>query len=968
MGAFVPYRDSYLNELLRHEGRGDYPFEMCLHCHDAPMHRAVIRCLDCDPQPLRCEGCAIEAHKYGWCHRVQRWTGRAYVVTNLRDLGLRVQLGHADNSPCANPDPARKDFCVVDIHGQHNIALSFCACDQAKKAGSRYEQLLRRRLFPATQTDPNTAFTFRLLEHYHIQSLQGKISMYDYYTTLERQTDNTGSVKLQDRYKAFMRVVAQWRHLKMLKRAGRGHDPTGVDGTREGELAIRCPACPQPDINLPPNWEDASDDLKYLYILTVAMDACFRLKRRDVSNTDKDPILGSGWGYFVEDAAYHALLKDYGDQDEESTCTGLSAIAHANSKFSSGYAATGVGAIICARHEFMLANGLADILKGERYIYMDYIFVCALRYFLRLGKLVTYDIACQWSKHLVERIARFPSHLQIPLPEGSIKYGIPKLHFHSHTSVDHSRFSLNYIPGAARGDGEGSERRWWWIQPTAHSTRVMGPGQRQGILEDQWNYANWRKTCDIGLLLYRRLEKAIQQHAEHEELFNALTSSLEDNNVAAWRAAVEAWEKSPSTAPDPYVVVTTGPTEAETKKTLVAKEQAAAAAAGYVALNEVSMLGFITSGLDVEDLQYRIQCHRVNATLSEVPQVHEQRTVLRRRLQKFRELLAVYMPAATPILLTMPAAQTTTETLEDVILGLPSQIPVESRHATCAEGLVDMEMQLRDAQCRDSLQDLRNQLHVKQRLFTYKKLHVRHQGPNTRARADLAAQEARIRGAAAKYRRARSALLSLRGAGEWETEFRVLADKDIRCVQDDDLEAVQRRRRREKDTGESEGHRVLSWIWRASDRDGDVGMVESLRVEWCKSRARVTRWAEERRLLPEEMRRVLAFLEWQEVHWYVQIGRRSDTGEALEEGLAAYAISQAQARRSMRATFRNMWLTLAHSVGQGIGQEWAAVTDTSSSRTATYQAADSAATDDRHLYELYLESQGQESTEQTVWG
>ena len=48
-----------------------------------------------------------------------------------------------------------------------------------------------------------------------------------------------------------------WRHLKMLKRGGRGQDPHGAEGTQEGELAVECPACPHPGRNLPEGWEDA---------------------------------------------------------------------------------------------------------------------------------------------------------------------------------------------------------------------------------------------------------------------------------------------------------------------------------------------------------------------------------------------------------------------------------------------------------------------------------------------------------------------------------------------------------------------------------------------------------------------------------------------------------------------------------------------------------------------------------------
>ena len=49
-----------------------------------------------------------------------------------------------------------------------------------------------------------------------------------------------------------------------------------------------------------------------------------------------------------------------------SLCTGLSAVNDANTKFNKGYAATGVGAIICARHEFWQPNGTADLQVRER--------------------------------------------------------------------------------------------------------------------------------------------------------------------------------------------------------------------------------------------------------------------------------------------------------------------------------------------------------------------------------------------------------------------------------------------------------------------------------------------------------------------------------------------------------------------------------------------------------------------------
>jgi hypothetical protein len=56
----------------------------------------------------------------------------------------------------------------------------------------RQQQLMRREWFPATHIEPQTCCTFRVLQHFHMQTLQGKIAAYDYYGALEKLTDNTG--------------------------------------------------------------------------------------------------------------------------------------------------------------------------------------------------------------------------------------------------------------------------------------------------------------------------------------------------------------------------------------------------------------------------------------------------------------------------------------------------------------------------------------------------------------------------------------------------------------------------------------------------------------------------------------------------------------------------------------------------------------------------------------------------------
>ena len=79
---------------------------------------------------------------------------------------------------------------ILDLHGIHEVGLDFCGCEQAPPSTC---QLLRYRLYPATSVEPRTAATFRLLETFHLLSGQSKISAFEFYSTLSRRTDNTGT-------------------------------------------------------------------------------------------------------------------------------------------------------------------------------------------------------------------------------------------------------------------------------------------------------------------------------------------------------------------------------------------------------------------------------------------------------------------------------------------------------------------------------------------------------------------------------------------------------------------------------------------------------------------------------------------------------------------------------------------------------------------------------------------------------
>ena len=81
----------------------------------------------------------------------------------------------------------------------------------------------------------------------------------------------------QARYDEAAAATRQFRATRMMKRGARGNEVSGVDGTADGELAMACPACPQPGKNLEDGWEEASDrkvsrSVADVHVLTVSLD------------------------------------------------------------------------------------------------------------------------------------------------------------------------------------------------------------------------------------------------------------------------------------------------------------------------------------------------------------------------------------------------------------------------------------------------------------------------------------------------------------------------------------------------------------------------------------------------------------------------------------------------------------------------------------------------------------------------
>ncbi|KAJ7801214.1 hypothetical protein B0H14DRAFT_3489904 [Mycena olivaceomarginata] len=880
-------RDIFLMQLLRRDGCGDASSELCPGCGDE---------------------CCLDKHVEHPLHVISEWNGIFFAKTLLRDLGLRIQFGHAPREACGNPQPGYSEFVVLHDNGIHSVHVDFCGCDSRRRT-EPYIQLLQAGWYPATDERPQTAATFLVLDKFHVNTLQAKMTAYDFYTVLERLTDNAG-IKPPNRYQIFLRMARQWRH------------PAD---------AQTCWAWTR-SINLPESWENAPPEDRFLYILFIALDACFRLKRRMISSEIKDPGLGTGWAYVTENPPYRHYLLTVTEQKEMSTCSGLAALDYANTKFSRGYSTTGVGMGVCARHEFVQANGVGDLQKGERFANMDYIFGSILRHKdPRIRKIISYDIVCQWWKYLMERMQKLPPLVRISMIMSLFRFVIPKMHIHAHTLDCQVKFSLNLVPGSGQTDGEGIERPWASIGAIASSTRVSGPGARHDALDDHWSFWNWLKTIGLPALLRRRLDNARKEAASQRAAFEAF--SLEQiERVPVWKKMIDDFEKDP-TKRNPYELKMTGLTEMEVRLQF-AKEEEEDARKGVPALHDVSPSGFVTAGLELEEQQRRV---RVQAELKKAGSTSQQinmkamRTKLNRGIARFRQLQSTYTPAAIQALAKRPAPAAE-ELAENVPLMLPSSLTAAEREdGGCARAILEIENSLREAQCRTALPRLRRQLHVKSRLLLYKKHNSRHQGMNTRSRTIVARNESKIRLHSEKFQMAWQARLLIAGGNKDKVGWPQLKKEDIRCMQDAEelsrnaekrRRAAARREQREDEmradgllplmdedddemvTRGGENVRQVSWIWTMAGTAGtEEELEDALRIEWSKAWARSRRWTEEVRLLEEEWRRLPLTYEHRERLWKERAVAVPVTSipEAEAEGMIAYVLKQAQLYRDLAA-------------------------------------------------------------------
>ncbi|KIJ59749.1 hypothetical protein HYDPIDRAFT_177697 [Hydnomerulius pinastri MD-312] len=684
---------------------------------------------------------------------------------------------------------------------------------------------------------------------------------------------------LHMRYSEFSRVVRQWQHVITLKHAGQGHNPAGVAAMQPGALVI-----------------------EYLYALYLSMDANFKLSLKD--HKLKDIKLAPGLGCMVKEDMFQQTLRSHLEQPEESMChVQHDVIVQVNTQSATGYLATGVGAVMCVHHFLVRKNGIVDLQKGEKYVNMDYALFLTL-VGVSIGLLfITYDIACQYHKKLFAWMRSLPDILHFEKPRSSMPFP--------------TTLSLNFLQGSARTCGEGIETIWAHINGIGMSIREMSPGAQHETLNNHTNTWNWWKIVGMGSHLLKKLKEAHAMVKKHQAFFDMIMATFNSGTISAWTHAIQAWEADLA-KPSPYLEPESCTTQADICLQL-AWEDVAEAQDGTVSPHFITASQFLQMGLDIEEQCTLHSNLKDNGTSTQLTRDQEKQNVLQHCISWWRELQHIYMPFLVSQLDNSELDEDSTS--KSTPLFLPSSVPQFSTNSPGFSDLCQKELHPRKAQADDSLKDVRCHCHIIQGLWDFKRANVSGTGnhANTRARAILEHFVDKMNNHAACYCCARLAIIALDPSTDWRSCLHELKQGDLRGPARDAASP-------------SEGRYKQSWIWlippighSESVLPTQAPMMNSelnkhVRVEWAKSHVWLERWKEERLLVTEEMRRVLAYFEWKATWWKDKAEVHIVGDVQLAHGLRVYAHKQASTFQSLTQKFAHMWVSTLKSFG--LPAEW----------------------------------------------
>ncbi|KAI1790343.1 hypothetical protein LXA43DRAFT_1095489 [Ganoderma leucocontextum] len=785
---------------------------------------------------------------------------------------------------------------VIDIEGVHELPFTFCACPNAARDDI---QLLDLGYYPASVQQPKTVFTIRVLDDFLLSNKECKTAARNYYNKLRRTTNPAFPHMVPDRYKELLRVSRQWRNQQMRKTAGFGHRQ---DSIGPGDLAICCPACPQPDINLPEGWEN--DENQWKYTRSVVLDGNFSAQHRKMRKPEDDVAIADGHVFMVTDGPYKDHLKTATDIYDKSTCHDHRAVLTA-SMDRANLEATGIGAAACSRHGFFAPHACVDFQQGERQRNMDYVLHWIFAYLNGLRRiLILYDIMCQYFVHLYTRFKKGP-HLH--MPSGlTILRGIGQFHVHGHIPQCFPRFSLNFIPGAGVQDGEIIETLWNKTNAVADSTRGMSAAHRREVIDDHMNDSNWMKLTRISAILTRKWRRACKEWQPATAALDELTAGSDPVKCAEWRREAEAADTARQDNPSVMDIYDVSATPLPTRKevqVMLAQEELSDAADFPELLGAAD---WIATGLRIEETKLSVAytARRVKATSGTQTRLSlvQQRQRLASAIAAFHKAGRKHIPGHLPgdggdieddptllgaewdgeqadngeAVHDPPADRPETHPI-----GLPSTFGIDFLAQTDMLDLAKKERQLREGQLNDALQGIRTGIGYKSLLYRSKVRNASSYRAKLRSFDDVHIADEGVRKHVRVYQQARRAMERLFDPDDpadavalerFKSRYKEIVKEDLR-VSTAVLESFTPGLRNEHS----------AWFWNVSDTqsgEDNQWIQDYRRMLWLRAYAWKARWDEELELVPFEMECTIRSFERKAADWERWSTQSSTTGHA----------------------------------------------------------------------------------------
>ncbi|KAI0691552.1 hypothetical protein C8Q76DRAFT_771966 [Earliella scabrosa] len=858
--------------------------------------------------PDLCHSCLLITHRLNPFHRLLVWDQQRALWQRVTtsDIGLVLYGGHGGRR-CPRISREPREMVIVHERGVMKIRMSFCeSSDQLRELlMPEPVQLIQMGLYPASWKRPRTAFTLKVMRAYHLLSLQAQTSALDFYNYLRRTTDNVDPDSVPDRYRELLASMREFSFLRACKRAGQV--PSRNMAPRS--LAVLCPACPQPAMNMRPGWTARAQRYSYLDALFYGIDGNYHQHQRKKA-TDKDDIpLTMGAAYYAHEQDFETYVTAMGEPTpEDSTCHKFGATG------SGGYThnVSGVLALSC-RHQFLMPGSCVDLISNEKAYIVDFAVVSGAQPYLSLRLFKQfYDVGCQYMVRFKLRLGVMEQH--VPLLDSLTTARLPRVegaigswHQYAHKEQCQAFQSPNCLPGCGKADGEMLERTWAVTNPLARRTKEMGRGHCHDVMNDQYSDMNARHVHSIAKELVTKHTDAEKFLGEAKTYLEKVEAGIPDSILHQWIAEEAEWLRqvvdirNHKHLDNPFAP----PKDDGMSRIFIVIRytigmELVSAIEGMVDL-EQERLGLIrlvysTDGSKAKQrttLYKKVQDFITRAGLCE--------DIYSRYVNPLRERGAAILPSCLPWRdgqddracgIESPAEVERTppddtflaemlDDIQDINIYLPSLYHSKIRNHPHMVAAVAIERKIREGQAHEALNDLRLQLTARHSLQD-----LRQQGSGQSHNKRIIEMDKTYKDASDRardeYRRIRSLLLIV-GMSPSNESLRPLKDEDCKPL-------VEIRR-----IGESRTTR--SWLWgdmsmlrEDMDAQAKAFMISRTRPHWFRCRASKARWEEEVYLKREEMFRTLRYFMHGREMWE---RRARERGGRRSWGAQAYANRQA---------------------------------------------------------------------------